>query len=139
MRQVFEELTLATAGQRVHDITAQVEAFVERAAIASGQLNLSILHTSASLLVQEDASPDVKADLLAFFDRLAPMEPKLYTHGAEGRDDMPAHLKTALTATHLALSVRARRPVLGKWQGIFLLEHRLAPRERTVVAHLLGS
>ena len=139
MRQKFERIELETSGQRLHEITSSVLDCLERAQISDGLLNLSILHTSASLLIQENASPDVLSDLLRFFDQLVPMDNSLYEHAQEGRDDMPAHIKTALTCTHLSLSVKGGQLVLGTWQGIFLFEHRLAQRHREVLVHLIGS
>ena len=97
------------------------------------------MHTSASLLVQENADPDVQKDLLNFFDKISPMDPKLYIHGCEGPDDMPAHIKTALTATHLTLSIKNKNLILGTWQGIYLFEHRINGQNRTVLVHILGD
>ena len=112
---------------------------VENTSIKEGILNLSILHTSASLIVQENADQDVKKDLLNFFDITVPMDPSLYAHNIEGKDDMPAHIKTALTSTHITLSIRSKKLVLGTWQGIYLFEHRLINQNRTILAHILGN
>ena len=122
----------------MHSITREVEQFVADCGLSNGLCQLSVLHTSASLLIQENASPDVQRDIVRFLDTLAPMEVGRYEHDLEGLDDMPAHLKTALTQTHLTLSVRNSRLVLGTWQGIFLLEHRTRGASRHVQVHLVG-
>ena len=139
MRQVSETLEIKTNGQRLIEITNQISDFVHQSEINTGIINLSIMHTSASLLVQENADPDVLTDLLSYFDKLVPMNPKLYIHGAEGKDDMPAHIKTALTNTHLTLSIRSSQCILGTWQGIYLFEHRLNQQNRTILAHIIGD
>ena len=139
MRQVSETLEIKTNSQRLIEITNQISDFVHQSEINTGIINLSIMHTSASLLVQENADPDVLTDLLSYFDRLVPMNPKLYVHGAEGKDDMPAHIKTALTQTHLTLSIQDTNLALGTWQGIYLFEHRLHSHHRKVLMHILGE
>jgi secondary thiamine-phosphate synthase enzyme len=139
MRQFSETLDIQTNGQRLIEITNKISDFVHQSKINTGIINLSIMHTSASLLVQENADPDVLTDLLSYFDRLVPMNPKLYVHGVEGKDDMPAHIKTALTQTHLTLSVQDRNLALGTWQGIYLFEHRLQSHHRKVLMHILGE
>ena len=139
MRQFSETLDIQTNGQRLIEITNKISDFVHQSKINTGIINLSIMHTSASLLVQENADPDVLTDLLSYFDRLVPMNPKLYVHGVEGKDDMPAHIKTALTQTHLTLSVQNRNFALGTWQGIYLFEHRLQSHHRKVLMHILGE
>ena len=139
MRQLLETLEIQTNGQRLIEITDKITNFVHQSNINTGIINLSILHTSASLLVQENADPDVVKDLLSYFDKLAPMNPELYIHGAEGKDDMPAHIKTALTQTHLTLSVHNADLALGTWQGIYLFEHRLQPHHRKVLLHIMGE
>ncbi len=121
------------------EITRPVLAWVAEQAIATGLLTLWCRHTSASLTVQENASPDVHTDIARFFETLAPEDPARYAHGDEGPDDMPAHLRAMLTGPHLAIPVAERRPVLGTWQGIYLFEHRRAPHRREVVLHLLGE
>jgi secondary thiamine-phosphate synthase enzyme len=128
MRQLSETLDIQTNGQRLIEITNKISDFVHQSEINTGIINLSIMHTSASLLVQENADPDVLKDLLSYFDKLVPMNPKLYVHGIEGKDDMPAHIKTALTQTHLTLSIQNNSLALGTWQGIYLFEHRLQSR-----------
>jgi secondary thiamine-phosphate synthase enzyme len=139
MRQLSETLDIQTNGQRLIEITNKISDFVHQSEINTGIINLSIMHTSASLLVQENADPDVLKDLLSYFDKLVPMNPQLYVHGIEGKDDMPAHIKTALTQTHLTLSVQNRNLALGTWQGIYLFEHRLQPHHRKVLMHILGE
>ena len=139
MRQISETLEITTNGQRLLEITNRIADFVHRSKINTGIINLSILHTSASLLVQENADPDVLKDLLSYFDKLVPMNPKLYVHGIEGKDDMPAHIKTALTQTHLTLSIQENSLALGTWQGIYLFEHRLQSHHRKVLMHILGE
>ena len=139
MRQISETLEITTNGQRLIEITNKIANFVHHSKINTGIINLSILHTSASLIVQENADPDVLKDLLNYFDRVVPMNPKLYVHGAEGKDDMPAHIKTALTQTHLTLSIQDNSLALGTWQGIYLFEHRLQPHHRKVLMHIMGE
>ncbi len=139
MRQLSETLDIQTNGQRLIEITNKISDFVHQSEINTGIINLSILHTSASLLVQENADPDVLKDLLSYFDKLVPMNPKLYVHGIEGKDDMPAHIKTALTQTHLTLSIQENSLALGTWQGIYLFEHRLQSHHRKVLMHILGE
>ena len=139
MRQLLETLEIQTNGQRLIEITDKITNVVHQSNINTGIINLSILHTSASLLVQENADPDVVKDLLSYFDKLVPMNPALYIHGAEGKDDMPAHIKTALTQTHLTLSIHNTDLALGTWQGIYLFEHRLQPHHRKVLLHIMGE
>jgi len=139
MRQLLETLEIQTNGQRLVEITDKITNVVHQSNINTGIINLSILHTSSSLLVQENADPDVVKDLLSYFDKLVPMNPALYIHGAEGKDDMPAHIKTALTQTHLTLSIHNTNLVLGTWQGIYLFEHRLQPHLRKVLLHIMGE
>jgi len=139
MRQLLETLEIQTNGQRLIEITDKITNVVHQSNINTGIINLSILHTSASLLVQENADPDVVKDLLSYFDKLVPMNPALYIHGAEGKDDMPAHIKTALTQTHLTLSIHNTDLALGTWQGIYLFEHRLQPHLRKVLLHIMGE
>ena len=139
MRQLSETLDIQTNGQRLIEITTKINDFVHQSEINTGIINLSIMHTSASLLVQENADPDVLKDLLSYFDKLVPMNPQLYVHGIEGKDDMPAHIKTALTQTHLTLSIQNNSLALGTWQGIYLFEHRLQSHHRKVLMHILGE
>ena len=138
MRQAMHRLTVGTIGQGLVDITEPVCHWIATQPIAVGLLTIWCRHTSASLLVQENADPDVRADLEAFFNRLVP-EKAGYRHEDEGPDDMPAHIKAALTQTQLAVPVDGGRPVLGTWQGIYLFEHRAAPHRREIVLHLIGE
>lgn len=139
LRQAQTALSVRTPGRGFTDITRQAEAFVRDSGVEAGLLTVFVRHTSASLLVQENADPDVRRDLEAFFARLAPDDPRLYAHTAEGPDDMPAHIRAAVTRTSLAIPVAGGRTVLGTWQGIYLLEHRTAPHRREVVLHLIGA
>jgi secondary thiamine-phosphate synthase enzyme len=138
VEQYFHDLIVHTEGFSMHSITRDVEKFVGDRGLSNGLCQLSVLHTSASLLIQENASPDVQRDIVRYLDTIVPMESGRYEHDLEGLDDMPAHLKTALTQTHLTLSVRDSRLVLGTWQGIFLLEHRARGLRRHVHVHLVG-
>ena len=138
MNQYFHDLCVQTDGFSMHPITRDVEKFVASSGLSNGLCQLSVLHTSASLLVQENASSDVQRDIVRFLNTLAPMDVGRYEHDLEGLDDMPAHLKTVLTQTHLTLSVRDFRLVLGTWQGIFLIEHRTRGSMRRVQLHLVG-
>lgn len=138
MRQALHRLTVCTAGQGLVDVTALICRWVESQRVQSGLLTIWCRHTSASLLVQENADPDVRADLEAFLRRLVP-EGAGYAHEAEGPDDMPAHIRTALTQTQLSIPVADGGPVLGTWQGIYLFEHRAAPHRRELVLHLIGA
>ncbi|GHD50797.1 hypothetical protein GCM10017083_24500 [Thalassobaculum fulvum] len=139
LRQSQSALTVRTAGRGFTEITREVDAFVHDAGISTGLLTAFVRHTSASLLIQENADPDVQRDLEAFLARLAPDDPRLYIHTAEGPDDMPAHIRSALTQTSLSIPVAGGRTVLGTWQGVYLLEHRTAPHRREVVLHLIGA
>jgi len=139
LRQSFHELTIATRGRGLYEFTSEVEAWLAQNKFTAGLLTLLVRHTSASLLVQENADPDVRHDLEAFFQRLVPDGDALFRHTAEGDDDMPAHIRTALTAVSLSLPVRAGRPVLGTWQGIYLWEHRTHGHARRVALHFIGE
>ncbi len=136
--QAFETLSVETHGPGLSDQTAAVRGWLARINARDGLLTLFIRHTSASLLIQENADPDVHTDLLAAFERLAPRD-GAYVHDVEGPDDMPAHIKAALTATSLSIPVQAGRMVLGTWQGIYVVEHRDRPHRREVVLHFLGT
>lgn len=138
MIQALHRLTIATSGQGLVDVTKPIRVWVQTQQIATGLLTVWCRHTSASLLVQENADFDVRADLEAFFRGLVP-ENAGYRHKAEGPDDMPAHIKAALTQTQLTIPVDASRMVLGTWQGIYLFEHRAAPHHRELVLHLIGE
>lgn len=139
MRQALHQLQVSTSGRGLVEITAEVAGWVEAQKIATGLLTLFCRHTSASLLIQENADPRVRADVEAFFERIAPEEPGRYSHGSEGPDDMPAHLRTALTQVQLTIPVASGRLALGTWQGLYLFEHRRRPHRREVVLHLLGE
>ena len=138
MKQEFYNLQINTNGQRLYEFTHQTIEWIERNKFKDGMINLTIQHTSASLIVQENADPDVQTDILNYFDNLAPMNDKLYTHTTEGKDDMPAHIKSALTNNQISLSVKNSKLLLGTWQGIYLFEHRLNSQTRTVIHHFLG-
>ena len=137
--QIFYELIVKTKGQGLYDFTKETIDWVKKQKIHSGMLNLNILHTSASLTIQENADPDVLYDIKNFFDKLVPMNNDFYKHTTEGIDDMPAHLKTMLTNTQLTLSVKNKKPILGTWQGLYLFEHRLENQNRTISHHLMGD
>jgi secondary thiamine-phosphate synthase enzyme len=139
MRQVQSTITVATRGAGLYEFTGDVERAVSTSQIDTGLLTLFCQHTSASLLVQENADPDVQHDLLAFFHRLVPEGMDWVTHDAEGPDDMPAHIRAALTQTSLTIPVAGGRLALGTWQGIYLFEHRRRPHRRNVVLHLIGE
>ena len=139
MKQEFYNLKIDTNGQRLYEFTAQTLNWIEKNNFKDGILNLSIQHTSASIIVQENADPDVQTDLINYFDKLVPMNNKLYIHTTEGKDDMPAHIKSALTNNQISLSVKNKELLLGTWQGIYLFEHRLNPQTRTIIHHFLGE
>jgi secondary thiamine-phosphate synthase enzyme len=139
MRQLTSQLNVPTRGRRIYDITTEVVGWAREAGISTGMLTLYIQHTSASLLINENYDPDVIADLERFFTRLVPDGDPLFVHVDEGSDDMPAHVRTALTQTHLCIPVLDGKPALGTWQGIFLYEHRRAPHQRRVLLHLIGE
>ena len=138
LEQAFETLMVDTRGPGLWEQTALVADWLARIGAADGLLTLFIRHTSASLLIQENADPDVHTDLIAALERLAPRDGD-YVHDVEGPDDMPAHIKSALTATSLSIPVRAGRMLLGTWQGIYVVEHRDRPHRREVVLHYLGT
>jgi len=139
LRQNFTTLEIETAGRGLVEITQKVAGWVDTCKIESGLLNLFVRHTSASLLVQENADPEVRADLERFFARLIPDGDPLFRHTDEGPDDMPAHVRSALTAVQLSLPVQGSRLALGTWQGIYLWEHRRRAHRREIVLHLIGS
>lgn len=139
MQQHQRSLTISTTGQGLYDITREVAAVVSAARIGTGLATVFCRHTSCSLLINENADPDVRHDLEAFLKRLVPEGDPAYIHTLEGPDDMPAHIKTALTATSLAIPVGEGRMMLGTWQGIYLFEHRRAPHRREIVVHVVGE
>ena len=138
MKQIFYEIILKTKGAGLYVFTDQTQEFVNKNKVVNGVLNINILHTSASLIIQENADPDVLYDLNNFFKKLVPMDNKLYRHTTEGKDDMPAHIKSALTNSHLTLSVKNSRIILGTWQGLYLFEHRLENQTRIISHHFIG-
>jgi len=139
MIQKFYNLEIKTSGQSLYNFTKQTEDWIKKNKFSEGIINISIQHTSASLIIQENADPDVQTDLVNYFDRLVPMDKSLYKHTAEGKDDMPAHIKSALTNNQISLSVKSNKLLLGTWQGIYLFEHRLNPTSRVIVHHFLGT
>ena len=139
MRQEFFNLELKTNGQKLYEFTDQTIDWINKNKFNNGILNLSIQHTSASLIVQENADPDVQSDLINYFDKIAPMDNKLYIHTIEGKDDMPAHIKSALTNNQISLSIKNKQLLLGTWQGIYLFEHRLASTKRLIIHHFIGD
>ena len=139
MRQEFFNLEIKTYGQKLYEFTDQTIEWINIKRFKNGILNLSIQHTSASLIVQENADPDVQNDLINYFDKLVPMDKKLYVHTIEGKDDMPAHIKSALTNNQISLSIKDNQLLLGTWQGLFLFEHRLEVQKRTIIHHFIGE
>jgi len=139
MRQEFLNLELNTNGQKLYEFTNQINQWVSDNEFNNGIINLSIQHTSASLLIQENADPDVQTDLINFFNKLVPMDNSLYIHTTEGKDDMPAHIKSALTNNQISLSVKNNELLLGTWQGLYLFEHRIEKQNRLIVLHYLGD
>ena len=138
MKQEFFSLQINTQGQKLYEFTNKTIKWIEKNKFKDGIINLSIQHTSASLIIQENADPDVQTDLINYFDKLAPMDKKLYIHTTEGKDDMPAHIKSALTNNQISLSIKSGKLLLGTWQGIYLFEHGLSPQKRIIIHHFLG-
>ena len=139
MKQEFYNLQIKTNGQKLYEFTNDTIHWIGQNNFKNGILNLSIQHTSASLIVQENADPDVQKDLINYFDKLAPMDNKLYVHTTEGKDDMPAHIKSALTNNQISLSIKNSELLLGTWQGMYLFEHRINPQTRTIIHHFIGE
>lgn len=139
MRQATHQLKIRTSNRGLKEITADVTGWLAEQSVKTGLLTLFCRHTSASLLIQENADPNVRADLEAYFAHIAPEAPGRYAHDDEGPDDMPSHLRTALTQTHLSIPVVSGRMALGTWQGIYLFEHRARPHTREIVLHLIGE
>ena len=139
MKQEFFDLKINTNGQKLYEITDQIIDWIKENSFKNGILNLNIQHTSASLIVQENADPDVQIDLINYFNKLAPMNNSLYTHTTEGKDDMPAHIKSSLTNNQITLSIKNGELLLGTWQGLYLFEHRLGPQSRKIIFHFLGN
>ncbi len=138
MKQAHHSLALPPAGPGLHEVTREIAAWLSAQAVRDGLLTVFIRHTSASLLIQENADPDVQRDLESFFRRLVPEDGAAYRHGSEGPDDMPAHIRSALTQTQLSIPVTGCRMALGTWQGVYLFEHRRAPHRRELVLNLIG-
>ena len=139
MKQKFFNLEINTNGQKLYEFTDQTIDWVKKNNFNNGILNLNIQHTSASLIVQENADPDVQTDLINYFDKLAPMDNSLYIHTTEGKDDMPAHIKSSLTNNQITLSIKDGALILGTWQGLYLFEHRLNSQSRKITFHFLGD
>ena len=139
MKQKFFDLQIITNGQKLYDFTDETIRWIKENNFKNGFLNLNIQHTSASLIVQENADSDVQRDLINYFDKLVPMDNTLYTHTTEGKDDMPAHIKSALTNNQISLSIKNGELLLGTWQGLYLFEHRLSSQKRKIVLHFIGD
>ena len=138
-KQNFFELKINTSGQNLYEFTDQTLDWINKNKFKNGMINLSIMHTSASLIIQENADPDVKTDLKNYFDKLVPMNEEDYIHTTEGKDDMPAHIKSSITNNQISLSIKNSKLLLGTWQGIYLFEHRIDPQQRKIVHHFLGD
>ena len=139
MKQEFYNLEINTNGQKLYEFTDETIEWINNNNFKNGIINLSIQHTSASLIIQENADPDVQKDLINYFDKLVPMDNKLYVHTTEGKDEMPAHSKSALTNNQISFSIKDSELLLGTWQGIYLFEHRLDVTTRTVIHHYIGD
>ena len=139
MRQLFHDIIINTNGRGFYNFTNETLEWIDKQKISNGILNVNILHTSASLVIQENADPDVLEDLENFFDKLVPMDKKLYKHIDEGKDDMPAHIRSTLTNNQLTISLKNKKLMLGTWQGLYLFEHRLTEHSRTLSHHLIGD
>ena len=139
MKQKFFDLLINTKGQKLYEFTDHTINWIKKNEFKNGVLNLNIQHTSASLIVQENADPDVQTDLINFFNKIAPMDNSLYSHTAEGKDDMPAHIKSSLTNNQITLSIKDGEIILGTWQGLYLFEHRLNSQSRKITFHFLGD
>ena len=139
MRQEFFNLEIKTNGQKLYEFTDEAIIWIKENNLNNGIINLSIQHTSASLIVQENADPDVQIDLINYFNKLVPMDNSLYAHTAEGDDDMPAHIKSSLTNNQITLSIKDGNLLLGTWQGLYLFEHRFNSQSRKVIFHFIGS
>ena len=139
MKQEFYNHKISTNGQKLYEFTNDTIQWINQNNFKNGIINLSIQHTSASLIVQENADPDVQNDLINFFNKLAPMDKKLYIHTTEGKDDMPAHIKSTLTNNQISLSIKDSELLLGTWQGLYLFEHRIEQQNRTIIHHFIGE
>ena len=139
MIQKFFNLKISTNGQKLYEFTDKTLDWIKKNQFNNGLINISIQHTSASLIVQENADPDVQTDLINYFDKLAPKKNDLYIHTTEGKDDMPAHIKSALTNSQISLSIKNKNLILGTWQGLYLFEHRLENQDRKIIHHFIGD
>jgi secondary thiamine-phosphate synthase enzyme len=139
MKQEFYNLVLQTNGQKLYEFTDSTLNWIKKNNFKNGMINLSVQYTSASLIVQENADPDVQTDLISYFDKLALMNNELYSHTVEDKDDMPAHIKSSLTNNQIALSLKNTELLLGTWQGIFLFEYRIEAQRRTIIHHFIGE
>ena len=139
MKQQFLDLEIKTNGQKLYEFSNETINWIKDNNFMNGAINLSIQHTSASLIVQENADPDVQTDLINYFNKLVPMDNSLYIHTTEGKDDMPAHIKSALTNNQISLSIRNAELLLGTWQGLYLFEHRIVTQNRVVIHHFIGE
>jgi secondary thiamine-phosphate synthase enzyme len=139
IKQEFFNLEIKTNGQKLYEFTEKTHNWIKESNFNNGIINLSIQHTSASLIIQENADLDVQTDLINYFDKLVPMNDKLYIHTTEGIDDMPAHIKSALTNNQISLSIKNSSLLLGTWQGIYLFEHRINQQNRIIILHYLGD
>ena len=139
MKQEVFNLEIKTNGQILYEFTEKTDSWIKENNCNNGIINLSVQHTSASLIIQENADPDVQTDLIKYFDELVPMNNKLYIHTTEGKDDMPAHIKSALTNNQISLSIKNNSLLLGTWQGIYLFEHRIEPQNRKIIHHFIGT
>ena len=139
MKQEFFTFKINTNGQKLYEFTNETIDWIKKNKFKNGILNLNIQHTSASLIVQENADPDVQNDLITYFDKLVPMDNSLYIHTTEGKDDMPAHIKSSLTNNQITLSIKNGELLLGTWQGLYLFEHRLESQLRKIIFHFLGN
>ena len=139
MKQAFFNLEINTHGQKLYEFTNETIEWIKKNSFNNGIINLNIQHTSASLIVQENADPDVQTDLINYFNKLVPMNNKLYVHTTEGKDDMPAHIKSALTNNQISLSIKNNELLLGTWQGLYLFEHRIETQNRTIIHHFIGE
>ena len=139
MKQEFFNLEINTHGQKLYEFTNETIGWIRKNSFNNGIINLNIQHTSASLIVQENADPEVQIDLINYFNKLVPMDNSLYIHTTEGKDDMPAHIKSSLTNNQISLSIKDGELLLGTWQGLYLFEHRLDPQLRKIIFHFLGN
>ena len=139
MIQEFYTLEIVTNGQKLYEFTDKTISWINKLNLKNGIINLSIQHTSASLLVQENADLDVQNDLINYFNKLVPMNNKLYKHTAEGKDDMPSHIKSSLTNNQISLSIKDGSLLLGTWQGLYLFEHRIKNHKRSIIHHFIGT